>query len=43
MVDSASGKIMLSQRTNTDVYVTPIAAGGRVIVLSGDDGIAAFN
>ncbi|PVB63749.1 hypothetical protein DCO57_00735 [Labrenzia sp. 011] len=43
LVDAASGKIMLSQRTNTDVYVTPIVAGGRVIVLTGSDGVAAFN
>ncbi|WP_082836969.1 PQQ-like beta-propeller repeat protein [Labrenzia sp. OB1] len=43
LVDAASGKIMLTQRTNTDVYVTPIAAGGRVVVLTGSDGVAAFN
>ncbi len=28
---------MLTQRTNTDVYVTPIVAGGRIIVLTGND------
>ncbi|WP_428642546.1 PQQ-binding-like beta-propeller repeat protein [Roseibium sp.] len=43
MVDAATGKIMLTQRTNTDVYVSPIVAGGRVVVLSGTDGVAAFN
>ncbi len=43
MVDASSGKIMLTQRTNTDVYVAPIVAGGRVVVLSGNDGVAAFN
>ena len=43
MVDAASGNTMLTQRTNTDVYVTPIVAGGRVVVLTGNDGVAAFN
>ncbi len=43
IVDAASGKTMLTQRTNTDVYVTPIVAGGRIIVLTGNDGVAAFN
>jgi outer membrane protein assembly factor BamB len=43
MVDAASGNIMTTQRTNTDVFVTPIAAGGRVVVLTGRDGVAAFN
>lgn len=43
MVDAASGQIMNTQRTNTDVFVTPIAAGGRVVVLTGKDGVAAFN
>lgn len=43
IVDAASGKTMLTQRTNSDVYVTPIAAGGRIVVLEGNDGVAAFN
>ncbi len=43
IVDAASGKTMLTQRTNTDVYVTPIVAGGRIIVLTSNDGVAAFN
>jgi outer membrane protein assembly factor BamB len=43
IVDAASGKIMLTQRTNSDVYVTPIAAGGRIVVLEGNDSVAAFN
>jgi len=43
MVDAASGKIMNTQRTNVDVFVTPIVAGGRIIVLDGSDGVAAFN
>ncbi|MES0879290.1 PQQ-binding-like beta-propeller repeat protein [Roseibium sp. SCP14] len=43
MVDAASGKIMMTERTNTDVFVTPIVAGGRVVVLAGNDGVAAFN
>ncbi|MBN9669981.1 PQQ-binding-like beta-propeller repeat protein [Labrenzia aggregata] len=43
MVDAASGKIMNTQRTNVDVYVTPIVAGGRIVVLEGSDGVAAFN
>ncbi|CTQ54187.1 Outer membrane protein assembly factor BamB precursor [Roseibium album] len=43
LVDAASGSIMTTQRTNTDVYVTPIVAGGRVVVLTGNDGVAAFN
>ncbi len=42
-VDAASGQITTTQRTNTDVYVSPIAAAGRVIVLTGKDGVAAFN
>lgn len=43
IVDATSGNIMTTQRTNADVYVTPIVAGGRVIVLSGKDGVTAFN
>ncbi len=43
VVDAASGKTMLTQKTNTDVYVTPIVAGGRIVVLTGNDGVAAFN
>lgn len=43
MVDAASGQIMSAERTNTDVYVSPIVAGGRVVVLSGRDRVAAFN
>ncbi|MTI05496.1 hypothetical protein E1180_08195 [Roseibium denhamense] len=43
IVDAASGNIMTTQRTNTDVFVTPIAAGGRVVVLTDKDGVAAFN
>lgn len=43
LVDATSGSLMTTQRTNTDVYVTPIVAGGRVVVLTGSDGVAAFN
>ncbi|GAB4513543.1 MAG: hypothetical protein Tsb0019_10940 [Roseibium sp.] len=43
MVDAASGSMMLTQRTNTDVFVTPIVAGGRIVVLTDNDGVAAFN
>lgn len=43
LVDAVSGKIMLTQRTSTDVFVTPIVAGGRIVVLTGNDGVAAFN
>ncbi|MEP3049297.1 MAG: PQQ-binding-like beta-propeller repeat protein [Roseibium sp.] len=43
LVDAASGQIMTTNRTNTDVFVTPIVAGGRIIVLTGKDGVAAFN
>ncbi|QFT32728.1 PQQ-binding-like beta-propeller repeat protein [Roseibium porphyridii] len=43
VVDAASGNTMLTQRTNADVYVTPIVAGGRVVVLTGNDGVAAYN
>lgn len=43
LVDAASGQIMTTQRTNADVFVTPIVAGGRVVVLTGKDGVAAFN
>jgi outer membrane protein assembly factor BamB len=43
IVDAASGNTMLTQRTNTDVFVTPIVAGGRVVVLTDNDGVAAFN
>jgi len=42
-VDAASGRIVGTNDVNTDVFVTPIVAGGRVIVLHGDDGVAAFN
>lgn len=42
-VDAASGKIMATNDVGTDVYVSPIAAGGRMIVLDGDDAVAAFN
>ncbi|WP_305985049.1 PQQ-binding-like beta-propeller repeat protein [Roseibium sp. MMSF_3544] len=43
IVDASSGNIMTTQRTNADVYVTPIVAGGRIIVLSGNDGVTAIN
>ncbi|WP_417685847.1 PQQ-binding-like beta-propeller repeat protein [Roseibium sp.] len=43
MVDAASGKIMATYDVKTKVYVTPIIAGGRMIVLDGDDAVAAFN
>lgn len=43
LVDSASGQIMTTNRTNADVFVTPIVAGGRIVVLTGKDGVAAFN
>lgn len=42
-VDAASGRLVGSNNVNTDVFVTPIVAGGRIIVLHGDDGVAAFN
>ncbi len=42
-VDAASGQIILTKDVNTKVYVTPIVAGGRVIVLDGDRAVAAFN
>ncbi len=42
-VDAPSGKIILTKDVNTKVYVTPIVAGGRVIVLDGDRSVAAFN
>ncbi|MTI43485.1 putative pyrroloquinoline-quinone binding quinoprotein [Roseibium hamelinense] len=42
-VDAASGQIMTTQPVNTDVFVTPIVAGGRMIVLDGDSAVAAFN
>ncbi|WP_417691836.1 PQQ-binding-like beta-propeller repeat protein [Roseibium sp.] len=42
LVDAASGKIMTTNDVKTDVYVAPIAAGGRMIVLDGDDAVAAF-
>jgi outer membrane protein assembly factor BamB len=43
MVDAASGKIMATYDVKTDVYVSPIVAGGRMIVLDGDSAVAAFN
>ncbi|WP_417668011.1 PQQ-binding-like beta-propeller repeat protein [Roseibium sp.] len=43
MVDATSGKIMATYDVKTKVYVTPIIAGGRMIVLDGDDAVAAFN
>lgn len=43
LVDATSGKMTHTTRTNTNVYVTPIVAGGRVVVLDGDSGVAAFN
>ncbi|MEJ8475320.1 PQQ-binding-like beta-propeller repeat protein [Roseibium algae] len=43
MLDAASGKIMATYDVKTKVYVTPIIAGGRMIVLDGDDAVAAYN
>ncbi|WP_338109931.1 PQQ-binding-like beta-propeller repeat protein [Roseibium polysiphoniae] len=43
MVDATSGNIMATYDVKTKVYVTPIVAGGRMIVLDGDDAVAAFN
>ncbi|MBO6757044.1 MAG: PQQ-binding-like beta-propeller repeat protein [Roseibium sp.] len=43
LVDSTTGAVRSTSTVNTDVFVTPIVAGGRVVVLSGDDGVAAFN
>lgn len=43
VVDSASGKVMTTNNVNTDVFVSPIVAGGRMVVLDGDDAVAAFN
>ncbi len=43
MVDAASGKIMATYDVKTKVYVTPIIAGGRMVVLDGDGAVAAFN
>lgn len=42
-VDAASGQVMLTRDIKTKVYVTPIVAGGRVIVLDGDSAVAAIN
>ncbi|WP_328804237.1 PQQ-binding-like beta-propeller repeat protein [Roseibium aggregatum] len=42
-VDAASGQIILTKDVNTKVYVTPIVAGGRIVVLDGDRAVAAFN
>ncbi|ADZ70842.1 PQQ-binding-like beta-propeller repeat protein [Polymorphum gilvum] len=42
-VDAVSGKVLSARDVQTKVFVTPIIAGGRVIVLEGDSGIAAFN
>ncbi|SHM77613.1 outer membrane protein assembly factor BamB family protein [Roseibium suaedae] len=42
-VDATSGQIMSTSDVKTDVYVTPIIAGGRMIVLDGSDAVAAFN
>lgn len=42
-VDAASGQIMLTKEVGADVYVTPIVAGGHMIVLDGDDAVAAYN
>ena len=43
MVDAASGNLMLTQKTSSNVFVTPIVASGRVVVLDGDDAVAAYN
>lgn len=43
MVDAASGQIARTQDVKTKVYVTPIVAGGRMVVLDGDNAVAAFN
>ncbi|MTI00384.1 PQQ-binding-like beta-propeller repeat protein [Roseibium sp. RKSG952] len=42
-VDAKSGQIMTTTNVNTDVFVTPIVAGGRMVVLDGDSSVAAFN
>ncbi len=42
-VDAASGQIMTTRDLKTKVFVTPIAAGGRIIVLDDDDAVAAIN
>lgn len=43
MVDAASGQIARTQDVKTKVYVTPIVAGGRMVVLDGNNAVAAFN
>lgn len=43
LVDATSGNVQSVRDVQTNVFVTPIVAGGRVIVLEGDSGLAAFN
>ncbi|NBN77712.1 PQQ-binding-like beta-propeller repeat protein [Microvirga tunisiensis] len=43
LVDATSGNVQSVRDVQTNVFVTPIVAGGRVIVLEGDNGLAAFN
>ncbi|MDX5593753.1 PQQ-binding-like beta-propeller repeat protein [Pseudovibrio sp. SPO723] len=42
-VDAKTGAVLASKKTSEDVFVTPIVAGGRMIVLSGDGSVAALN
>ncbi|OKL43014.1 outer membrane protein assembly factor BamB family protein [Pseudovibrio exalbescens] len=42
-VDAKTGAVLASRKTSEEVYVTPIVAGGRMIVLSGDGSVAALN
>jgi len=42
-VDARNGSVNTTTKVNTKVYVTPIVAGGRLVALDGDDGVAAFN
>jgi outer membrane protein assembly factor BamB len=43
LVDAASGQIQSVRDISAKVFVTPIVAGGRIVVLEGDSGIAGFN
>jgi len=43
LVDAASGQLITSNKINSRVSVTPVVAGGRMVVLDGSDSIAAYN
>lgn len=42
-VDAASGRLLGSAETSEDVYVTPIIAGGRMVVITSKGDVVAFN